>query len=71
MNLPDLPPGSRLLSADEAVDLLVASDHPDAATGTLALDDALIGAIRAGLIVACLLPNGQIAFTRPTTDPAG
>jgi hypothetical protein len=40
MTLPDLPPGARLLSPDEAVDLLVTGDHPDSDTGTVALDSA-------------------------------
>jgi hypothetical protein len=71
--LPALPPGGRLLSADEAVDLLVTGDHPDSRRGSLILDAAMIEALRAGQIVACLLADGQIAFTRvtqATTDPA-
>jgi len=66
VNYPELPPGARLLTADEAVDLLVTGDHPDSDTGTVTLDGALIGAIRSGLIAACQLANGQIGFTRPT-----
>ncbi|GAA0902846.1 hypothetical protein [Virgisporangium aurantiacum] len=69
MGLPDLPPGARLLSVDEAVDKLVTGDHTGAVTGSIVLDSALIDALRTGLVVACQLPNGQIAFTRPGTDP--
>jgi hypothetical protein len=69
LRVPDLPPGARLLSADEAVDLLVTGDHPQAGSATVVLDSALIDALRHGLIVACQLPNGQIAFTRPGTEP--
>ena len=65
MSVPDLPPGARLLSADEAVDLLVTGEHPQAGSGTVVLDSALIDALRHGLIVACQLPDGQIAFTPP------
>lgn len=71
--LPALPPGGRLLSADEAVDLLVTGDHPDSRRGSLILDAAMIDALRDGQIVACLLADGQIAFTRvtaATTDSA-
>jgi hypothetical protein len=71
MTLPDLPPGARLLSPDEAVYLLVTGEHPDSDTGTVALDSALIEGIRSGLIVACRLANGQIGFTRRTEDPTG
>jgi hypothetical protein len=70
MTLPDLPPGARLLSPDEAVDLLVTGEHPDSDTGTVALDSALVDGIRSGLIVACQLANGQISFTRRTDDPS-
>jgi len=69
MSLPDLPPGARLLTADEAVELLLVSDHPDARRGSIALDGALIEGLRRGLIVACQLPDGRIAFTRPSADP--
>jgi hypothetical protein len=69
MTLPDLPPGARVLTADEAVELLVTGDHSDAGSGTLALDSALIEALRGGLMVACRLPDGRIAFTRPSADP--
>jgi hypothetical protein len=70
-SLPQLPPGGRLLSADEAVDLLVTGDHPDSRHGSLVVDATLIEAIRQGQIVACLLANGQVAFTRATQNPAG
>ena len=70
MGLPDLPSGARPLTADEAVDKLVTGDHAGAITGSVALDAALIDALRTGLVVACQLPNGQIAFTRPGNDPA-
>lgn len=64
--LPQLPPGARLLSADEAVDALVAGDHPSSRHGGLDLDGALIDGIRNGQILACRLADGQIAFTRLT-----
>lgn len=68
-NLPDLPPGARILPADEAVELLVTGDHPQAGAGSLALDGALVAALRDGLVVACQLPDGQIAFTRTSAAP--
>ena len=69
MQLPDLPAGAQLLDADEVIDALVTGDHTDAATGSVALDAALIDALRAGLIMACRLPDGRIAFT-PTGNQA-
>jgi hypothetical protein len=70
VGLPDLPPGARLLSADEAIDTLVTGDHVSAGDGSLALDAALIDALRAGLVTASRLPDGQIALTRGSDDPA-
>lgn len=70
MELPGLPSGARLLSADDAVDKLVTGDHAGATTGSVALDATLIDAIRTGVVVACQLPDGQLAFTRRSTDPA-
>jgi hypothetical protein len=64
--LPQIPPGARLLSADEAVDLLVTGDHAESPTGNLLFDVALIDLLRVGTIVACQLPDGRLAFTRPT-----
>jgi hypothetical protein len=69
--VPALPPGGRLLSADDAVDLLVIGHHADSRHGSLVLDAALIEAIRNGQVVACLLANGQIAFTRAIQDTHG
>jgi hypothetical protein len=64
-----LPPGARLLSAQEAVDALVSGDHPESPQGGLALDAGLIELLRQGHILACRLPDGRIAFTRtPDTD---
>jgi hypothetical protein len=70
MDLPDLPPGARLLSVDDAVDKLVTGDHAGATTGSVVLDTTLIDAIRTGLIVACQLPDGRLAFAPTGTDPA-
>ncbi|MEV4511536.1 hypothetical protein AB0K00_21490 [Dactylosporangium sp. NPDC049525] len=67
MQPPDLPAGAQLLSVDEVVDALVTGDHADTATGTVALDAALIDALRAGLLVACRLSDGRIAFA-PTSN---
>ena len=67
--VPDLPAGARLLSADEAVALLVTGEHPEAATGSLALDAALVESLRAGAVLACRLPDGRVAFTRPGGPP--
>jgi hypothetical protein len=66
---PQLPPGGRLLTADEAVDVLVTGDHPDSARGTIAFDAALVEALREGWLVACRMPDGQVAFTRVADDP--
>jgi hypothetical protein len=64
-----LPPGARLLSAQEAVDALVSGDHPEGPQGGLALDAGLIELLGQGHILACRLPDGRIAFTRtPDTD---
>ena len=65
------PPGGRLLTADEAVDFLITGDHPDSARGTLAFDAALVEALRAGWLLACRMPDGQIAFTRVAEDSTG
>lgn len=59
-----LPPGARLLSAQEAVDALVSGDHPESPQGSLAIDGGLIELLRQGRIIACRLPDGRIAFTR-------
>jgi hypothetical protein len=64
-----LPPGARLLSAQEAVDALVSGDHPQTAQGSLAMDGGLIELLRQGHIIACRLPDGRLAFTQaPDTD---
>lgn len=63
--LPQVPAGGRLLPADEAVELLVTGNHPDSGRGNLLLDAALVHGIRSGHIVACLLIDGRIVFTRP------
>lgn len=65
-----LPPGARLLSAQEAVDALVSGDHPESARGDLALDGRLIQLLRQGRLLACRLPDGRIAFTRHPDPPA-
>ncbi|GIM90126.1 hypothetical protein [Paractinoplanes toevensis] len=68
---PPLPAGARLLTADEAVAVLITGEHPDGDRGTLAFDAALVEALRQGWLLACRLPDGQIAFTRPTLDTPG
>lgn len=65
------PPGGRLLTADEAAELLITGDHPEGARGTIELDAALIQALREGWLVACRMPDGKIAFTRVTEDTTG
>ncbi|MEU6022595.1 hypothetical protein [Micromonospora sp. NPDC047134] len=67
---PAVPAGGRLLSADEAVDLLVSGDHPDSRLGSVAVDATLVEALRDGRIIACLLVNGQLAFTPTPHTPA-
>lgn len=67
---PALPPGARLLSADEAVERLVTGDHHGSDCGDLEIDGALIDAVRDGQIVACLFTDGRLAFTRAPHDPA-
>lgn len=69
--LPSIPPGGRLLAADEAVSLLVMGDHSESRDGSLAIDAALIEAIRQGHIVACLFGDGRVAFTPATQQSAG
>jgi hypothetical protein len=66
-----LPPGAQLLTADEAVEALVFGDHPEGKRGTLELDAALVEGLRQGWLLACRLPDGQIALTRPTQDTPG
>jgi hypothetical protein len=70
VGLPDLPQGARLLTADEAVEKLVTGDHAGDSQGSVVLDAALIDALRAGLLVASQMPDGQIAFAVPGNDPA-
>jgi hypothetical protein len=62
------PPGGRLLTADEAVEILVTGNHPSSARGTLAFDAVLIQALREGWFVACRMPDGQVAFTPVDPD---
>ncbi|MEV8504514.1 hypothetical protein AB0368_06735 [Actinoplanes sp. NPDC051475] len=61
--MPALPPGSRLLTADEAVEALITGDHGEAAPGTLELDAALVELLRSGQIVAARMPDQRIAFS--------
>ena len=58
-----LPPGAQMLTADEAISLIVTGDHPQSDIGGLAMDAAVIDALRLGVIVACRLPDGRLAFT--------
>jgi len=68
VSLPILPPGARPLTADEAVELLVVGEHRESGSGTIALDSALIEGLRGGLIMACQLSDGRIAFIRPSAS---
>jgi hypothetical protein len=70
--LPTVPPGARLLTTDEAIELIAAGEHPEAATGNVHLDAALIDTLRSGIVVACRMPDGRLAFSRvpPTAPPA-
>jgi hypothetical protein len=61
--LPQLPSGARLLTTDEAIALIVTGDHPQSDVGSLPLDAAFIDALRLGVLVACRLPDGRLAFT--------
>jgi hypothetical protein len=61
--LAPLPPGARLLTADEAITAIVTGDHPQSDVGSLPLDAAFIDALRLGVLVACRLPDGRLAFT--------
>ncbi|MCY1141520.1 hypothetical protein OWR29_26280 [Actinoplanes sp. Pm04-4] len=62
--------GIRLLTAGEAIDAIHSGDHPQSSLGSTALDVAAADALRAGAIVACLLPDGQLAFIlAPATPP--
>ena len=65
------PPGGRLLTADEAIEILITGDHPDSARGALEFDAALVQALREGWLVACRMPDGQVAFTPVDQDPPG
>jgi hypothetical protein len=58
-----LPPGARLLSAQQAVEALVSGDHPEGSQGSLAMDGGLIELLRQGYLIACRRPDGRIAFT--------
>ncbi|GAA3302428.1 hypothetical protein Dvina_51625 [Dactylosporangium vinaceum] len=71
MQPPDLPAGAEQLDVDDAIAMLVTGDHTEAAKGSVALDTVLIDALRAGLIVACRLPDGRIAVTPTGNDNAG
>ena len=68
---PQAPPGGRLLTVDEAIELIVIGEHPEAATGNVHLDAALIDTLRSGIVVACRMPDGRLAFSRvpPTAPP--
>jgi hypothetical protein len=61
--LAPLPPGGQLLTADEAITAIVTGDHPQSDVGSLPLDAAVIDALRLGVLVACRLRDGRLAFT--------
>lgn len=63
-SLPPLPEGAKVMTADEAVEAIVTSDHPGADKGGVELDAGLVEAVRAGKIVAIRLADRQLAFTR-------
>lgn len=52
------------LTVDEAVEAIVTSAHPEASKGDLALDAALIQALRAGKIDAARREDGKLAFRK-------
>ena len=62
------PPGGRLLTPDEAIELIVTGDHPGSITGGVDLDLALIDLLRAGLVAACQFADGRLAFTPVNLD---
>lgn len=68
---PQLPSGGQQLTTDEAVEVLATADHPGSARGTVEFDAALVEALREGWLVACRMPNGQVAFTRVADDTTG
>lgn len=57
-----VPPGAELLTPDEAVQAITTQDHPEAASGGIELDGALIELIRAGRVVAARFADGRLAF---------
>lgn len=52
------------LTVDEAVEAIVTSAHPEASKGDLALDAALIEALRKGKIDAGRREDGKLTFRR-------
>ena len=60
---PALPPGARLLTADDAIHMITIGDHATEHQPDLALDVTLIDALRAGQILAALMPDDRLAFT--------
>ncbi|KDA41073.1 hypothetical protein E0F15_01455 [Frankia sp. B2] len=66
--LPPLPPGARLLSADDAARLIIMGDHPAGQNPDLAYDLGLVDALHRGAILAAHLPDGNLAFT-PNPHP--
>lgn len=59
-----LPPGVvRWLTTDEAVEVIVAGDHPEVGAGSLGHDVALIELLRTGRVLAARLSDGRLAFT--------
>ncbi|XVV10895.1 hypothetical protein ACQP2X_39565 [Actinoplanes sp. CA-131856] len=52
--------------------MIVTGNHSQSATGNVALDIAIIDALRAGVLIACRLPDDRLAFTPalPMAPPA-
>ncbi|WP_166793621.1 hypothetical protein [Frankia sp. B2] len=61
--VPALPPGARLLTANDAIHMITVGGHAAGQHPDLAVDVTLIDALRAGLILAALMPDGRLAFT--------
>lgn len=64
--LPQVPPGARLLSANEAIERLVVGDHRESNQGSVGIDAALIELIREGQVVVMLDADDRLAFTLVT-----
>jgi len=58
-----LPPGARLLDADEAIERVTTGDHEKpGGDGSVELDVMLIDLVRAEIVAVALLADGQLAL---------